>query len=212
MEDIRKISRGGRKQHATNENTSKGQKVTPSKSSTIKDSYKRSSSKTTNATIPQEPIANTLSSGRRRLRLPLQKKNAEPDFEVVKGEIEPLTPRTIEFPSVADIRAVQVLLGMIRNPLPVSEECSSIASSDGTTSKAGNDRPENYNFALVVPENYNFAVVVHELVTEMDVEDPTMIRWIDNGSAFVIDPSHPRLGNALAKYFHRTYHKCVNFD
>jgi hypothetical protein len=201
LEDIRNISRGGRKQHATNENTSKGQKVTPSKSSTIKVSYKRSPRKTTNATVPQESIAKTLSSGRRRLQLPLQKKNAEPDFEVVKGEIKPLTPTTIEFPSAADISAVQVLLDMVRKPLPVSEECSSIASSVDKTSEPGDDRPKNYNFPLVV----------HKLVTEMDVKDPTMIRWIDNGSAFVIDPSHPRLGNALAKYFHRTYHKCVNF-
>lgn len=49
----------------------------------------------------------------------------------------------------------------------------------------------------------NFAESVHQLVTELSVEDPTMIRWTSDGAAFRVNPSHPGLGDALSKYFQR---------
>lgn len=49
----------------------------------------------------------------------------------------------------------------------------------------------------------NFAESVHQLVSELSEVDPTMIRWTSDGAAFVVNPMHPGLGGALAKYFQR---------
>lgn len=195
LDDIRKISRGGRKQHVTKQNN-------PLESSTSTVSKKRPSRQVSSA--PEETIPETTTSSpdsRRRPLLPLRKRTVNRDFLVPnQAETKPLTPKTIELPSAADISAVQVLLGMVRNPIP-----EDISSCDDSISDVGsNDRANS--------KNYNFAHVVHELVTEMDTNDPTMLRWVDDGAAFLIDPSHPRLGNALAKHFHRTYQNCFDYS
>ena len=49
----------------------------------------------------------------------------------------------------------------------------------------------------------NFAESVHQLVTEASKRDPTMMHWTSDGAAFIVNPSHPGLGEALGKYFQR---------
>jgi hypothetical protein len=110
--------------------------------------------------------------------------------------VSPLTPKSIENPSADDITAVQVLLGMVQNPAALEEfrpsDCSIASSSDITHSRRSKS-------------SRNFALAVHALVTEADATDPTMIKWVEGGTAFEIDASHPKLGEALGKYFQRTY-------
>lgn len=48
-----------------------------------------------------------------------------------------------------------------------------------------------------------FPVHVHNLVSE--TKDPTMIRWVSDGEAFVVNPSHPDLSIALATHFSREF-------
>eukprot|EP00980_Cylindrotheca_fusiformis_P009947 scaffold2200_cov112-Cylindrotheca_fusiformis.AAC.4 len=189
LEDLRRIGRGGRKQHISKENNPTRQSVNAPTAS-----RKRLSNESSKKSVLEEPLTKSKPLGRRRHLLPLQKKNVDHDFVAGKPETKALsTMPTIESPSAADIDAVKALLDMVRNPIPTSEESPSIVScNDDTVSET--DRPKTYNFARVV----------HELVTEMHSKDPAMLRWTDNGTAFVINPSHPRLGNALAKYFHHS--------
>ena len=49
-----------------------------------------------------------------------------------------------------------------------------------------------------------FPAIVHRLVSE--TKDPTMIRWVSDGEAFVVNPSHPDLGITLATYFSRKFY------
>lgn len=51
----------------------------------------------------------------------------------------------------------------------------------------------------------NFAESVHHLVSEVSEQDPTMIRWTSDGAAFSVNPTHPKLGDALSKYFQRKF-------
>ena len=48
-----------------------------------------------------------------------------------------------------------------------------------------------------------FPAIVHKLVSE--TKDPTMIRWVSDGEAFVVNPSHPDLSIALAAHFSREF-------
>lgn len=48
-----------------------------------------------------------------------------------------------------------------------------------------------------------FPVLVHNLVSE--TKDPTMIRWVSDGEAFVVNPSHPDLSIALVRHFSREF-------
>jgi hypothetical protein len=52
-----------------------------------------------------------------------------------------------------------------------------------------------------------FPDVVHLMMSQVDIEDPTIMCWVCDGEAFVIDPSHPCLGEVLSKYFQR---KCIH--
>lgn len=99
---------------------------------------------------------------------------------VVKTKDAPLSERTIENPSAEDISAVQVLLKLTKN-----------ASSKATEDSCGRRKSES------------FAETVHRLVTDIHSTDPTMIQWVDDGTAFILDPTNPSLGAVLAKYFQR---------
>lgn len=59
--------------------------------------------------------------------------------------------------------------------------------------------------ALDLPrkKEMNFAENVHQLVMKASERDPTMMQWTSDGAAFIVNPSHPELGETLGKYFSR---------
>ena len=88
-----------------------------------------------------------------------------------------------ELPTEADLTAVEVLLKLTeKKKVPSGGE---EAASSGKRSNS-------------------FAEIVHQLVTEVDTREPSLIKWADDGSAFYLDPTHSGLGDVLAKYFQRT--------
>lgn len=158
-----------------------------------KQSHKKASTKTVLTQSEEDSTdPSTPSPYRRRARLPLQKRPV--NFSIAKT-VSPLTPKSIENPSGDDMTAAQVLLGMVQKPSSsdnAAAEEESMVSTSEVTNKS-------------VARSKNFAKAVHELVTEADATNPTMIRWVEDGSAFEMNRSHPDLGEALAKYFHRKY-------
>jgi hypothetical protein len=102
---------------------------------------------------------------------------------------KPLSKKIIEHPTEADMTAVEVLLRMTRNPLPLLNDGVSVTSYG----RGDCQRTDN------------FAESVHRLVTEVDARDSSMITWVDDGNAFKIDRTHPDLGKTLAKYFQRMF-------
>mmetsp|Transcript_736 Transcript_736/g.1349 ORF Transcript_736/g.1349 Transcript_736/m.1349 type:complete len:289 (-) Transcript_736:796-1662(-) len=186
IEEVRKIGRGGCKKHLRTVESSEN--MTPL--SKKKSRYMASSSRNQLGLFTPSPH-------RRRPRLPLQKRPVN-----IPGSktVSPLTPKSIENPSADDMSAVQVLLGMVQNPtaeeeLRLSDTTSIASSSYDVTNGRGGGRSST--------KNSNFALAVHNLVTETDASDPSIIKWVEGGTAFELDPSHPKLGDALGKYFQR---------
>ncbi|CAJ1946748.1 unnamed protein product [Cylindrotheca closterium] len=179
LEEVRKIGRGGCKKHLRTVGSS-SENTTPF--TRKKSRYMASSSRSQLGLLTPSPH-------RRRSRLPLQKRPVNiPGAKAVS----PLTPKSIENPSADDITAVQVLLGMVQKTAVPEElrpsDCSIASSSEITQSRRSKS-------------SRNFALAVHALVTETHANNPKIIKWVEGGTAFEVDASHPKLGDALGKYF-----------
>ncbi|KAL3931783.1 MAG: hypothetical protein SGBAC_011146 [Bacillariaceae sp.] len=198
MEEIRKIGRGGCKKHLRSVESSEN--MTPTNNRKKKKKQSQSQSSYTASSSNRQLGLLTPSPHRRRPRLPLQKRTV--NLPRAKS-VSPLTPKSIENPSADDMSAVQVLLGMVQNPtaedLRPSEDSSSIASSAAAAAAAANSSRR--------AKSRKFAMAVHNLVTENHATNPNLIKWVEGGTAFEIDASHPQLGDALGKYFQRTTSK-----
>ena len=50
----------------------------------------------------------------------------------------------------------------------------------------------------------SFPNVLYDMLVEQSVSNPSVMHWIPDGTAFIVDPSHPGLSKILPQYFGRT--------
>ena len=59
---------------------------------------------------------------------------------------------------------------------------------------------------LVPPKirfQFNFCEKVYQLLVDFELEDPSIGHWNGEGTSFVADETHPKMGEYLSRYFKR---------